>query len=228
MRASGERRAARERPDYAIISDWIRPGSRVLDLGCGDGSLLAMLGEDKQVTGYGVEIDDEHIPVCIARGINVIQTDLDRGLKDFDEDSFDFVILSLTLQAVRYPDRLLEEMLRVGTVGIVTFPNFGHWLARLRLGLGGRMPITRTLPASWYSTPNIHLCTLRDFESLCSTKNIRILERRAVDHAHESSLGLRLLPNVLGEIALYRFSRIVRRGDKVRHPPRPASTRAGA
>lgn len=209
---------ARTRPDYTIIQEWIRPGSRVLDLGCGDGSLLAMLAGEKRVTGYGVEIDDEHIPVCIERGINVIQTDLDRGLKDFDEDSFDFVILSLTLQAVRYPAQLLEEMLRVGTVGIVTFPNFGHWLARLRLALGGRMPITRALPASWYNTPNIHLCTLRDFEALCTDKNIRILERRAVDHAHETSLGLRLLPNVLGEIALYRFTRTVRTGDETRHP----------
>ncbi len=194
------------RPDFAIIADWIRPQSRVLDLGCGDGTLLGHLANTKQVSGYGIEIDDHHIPECIRAGINVIQMNLDEGLSEFDDDSFDYIVLSLTLQAVRYPDRLLSEMLRVGTTGIVTFPNFGHWRARFDL-LRGHMPVTRSLPHKWYDTPNLHLCTLQDFEGLCETLDIHIEARRAVDHVHQSSLGLRLLPNLLGEIALYRFGR---------------------
>ena len=153
------------------------------------------------------EIDDAHVSECIRRGVNVIQTDLDAGLSEFDERSFDFVVLSLTLQAVRYPDRLLREMLRVGTEGIVTFPNFGHWRARWQLGALGRMPVSAALPHEWYSTPNIHLCTLRDFERLCKREGIEILESQVVDHAHRRRLALRLFPNTLGEIALYRFRR---------------------
>ncbi len=194
------------RPDYAIIAQWIRSGSRVLDLGCGDGSLLGFLAKKKNVTGYGLELDDKYLPQCIRNGINVIQTDLDKGLAEFDDDSFDYVLLSLTLQAMHFPARLLEEMLRVGSRGIVTFPNFGHWRARVQLGLFGKMPVSRALPHQWYDTPNIHLCTLRDFEELCRDRNIDILDRRAVDHGHQTSLGLRLWPNLLGEIALYQFT----------------------
>jgi len=197
------------RADFRIIADWIRPDSRVLDLGCGDGSLLDYLAHSKGVSGYGLEIDDTHVGTCIRRGVNVIQTDLDAGLSEFDERSFDFVILSLTLQAVKYPDRLLREMLRVGTEGIVTFPNFGHWRARWQLGLLGRMPVSPALPHEWYNTPNIHLCTLRDFETLCRNEGIEVLESQVVDHAHRQRLGLRLFPNMLGEIALYRFRRAV-------------------
>ena len=195
------------RPDYAIIAEWIRPGSRVLDLGCGDGTLLTYLSVEKGVTGYGMELEDAYIPVCIEKGINVIQSDLNEGLAEFDDDSFDFVVLSLTLQAMRYPNRLLTEMLRVGTEGIVTFPNFGHWQTRFQLGFLGKMPVSEALPNQWYDTPNIHLCTLQDFEALCKDLKIKVLERRAVDHAHKTSLGLRLLPNLLGEIALYRFTK---------------------
>lgn len=197
----------RLRPDLEIISEWIPARSRVLDLGCGDGTLLSQLRATRQVTGYGLEIDDENIVKCIEAGVNVIQTDLDAGLSDFDADSFDYVIMSQTLQAVHYPERLLDEMLRVGRAGIVTFPNFGHWQCRLQLTLGGHMPVSRTLPSEWYNTPNIHLCTLSDFERLCRNKGIAILERTVVDHAHRSSLGMRLWPNLLGEIALYRFRR---------------------
>lgn len=197
------------RIDFRIIADWIRPQSRVLDLGCGDGSLLDYLAQSKGVNGYGLEIDDNHVSACIKRGVNVIQTNLDAGLSEFDERSFDFVILSLTLQAVKYPDRLLEEMLRVGTEGIVTFPNFGHWRARSQIGLRGRMPVSAALPHEWYNTPNIHLCTLRDFASLCEKSGIEVLEWQVVDHAHRKRLGLRLFPNLLGEIALYRFRRAV-------------------
>ena len=195
------------RVDFRIIGDWIRPGSRVLDLGCGDGTLLAYLAESKGASGYGLEIDETHVAECVRRGVNVIHTDLDAGLSEFDERSFDYVVLSLTLQAVRYPDRLLREMLRVGTEGIVTFPNFGHWRTRWQLGVLGRMPVSAALPHEWYNTPNIHLCTLLDFARLCEREQIEVLESQVVDHAHRPRLALRLLPNLLGEIALYRFRR---------------------
>lgn len=195
------------RNDLDIIIDWIEPNSRVLDLGCGDGSLLRQLKEEKQTTGYGIELNPKSIPKCIANGVNVIQTNLDKGLAHFDSNSFDYVVLSLTLQAMRRPDKLINEMLRIGKQGIVTFPNFGHWAARFQIGLLGKMPVNKNLPNRWYDTPNIHLCTLRDFEALCKQQNIKILESRAVNHAHKTSLGLKLLPNLLGEIALYRFSK---------------------
>lgn len=195
------------RPDFAIIADWIEPGSRVLDLGCGDGTLLSHLNANKNVNGYGIEIDDDDITQSIRAGINVIHMDLNEGLSEFDEDSFDYVVLSLTLQAMRRPDLLLKEMMRVGSEGIVTFPNFGNWSARLQLAFAGKMPMTKTLPNEWYDTPNIHLCTIKDFERLCEKLGFEILERRAVDRVHKSGIGFRLLPNLFGQIALYRFRR---------------------
>ena len=192
------------RPDIAIIKEWIAPGSQVLDLGCGDGTLLRMLRDERQVSGYGMEIDPENIACCIEGGINVIQRDLDAGLGDFDAQTFDYVVMTQTLQAVHFPDRLLLEMLRVGRQGIVTFPNFGYWKNRFQLGFQGRMPVSRALPAQWYDTRNIHLCTVRDFENFCRQKNIRILERMVLDYAHRSRTGIHFLPNLLGEIALYR------------------------
>lgn len=194
------------RPDLAIISEWIQPGSRVLDLGCGDGMLLEHLMVSRNVDGYGLEIDPDNVVRCIQRGVSVIQSDLDAGLTDyFDDNSFDYVVMTQTIQAVHYPSRLLSEMLRVGREGIVTFPNFGHWSSRLQLALGGRMPQSRALPNEWYDTPNIHLCTLKDFEALCHRLDIDILQRNVVDTAHRSNLGMKLLPNLLGEIALYHF-----------------------
>ena len=195
------------RPDLSIISEWIKPGSRVLDLGCGDGALLAHLQADRNVTGYGLEIDDYNVRQCISAGVNVIQTDLDAGLSDFYAESFDYVIMTQTLQAVNYPDKLLEEMLRVGREGIVTFPNFAHWKNRLQVAVSGKMPMSHTLPNPWYSTPNIHLCTVNDFETLCRDRGIRILQRTMVNYAHRRSMGDHLLPNLLGRIALYRFAR---------------------
>ena len=194
-------------PEFNIISEWIRPGARVLDLGCGDGTLLRYLHETRGVTGYGLEISPENILRCLENGVNVIQTDLDEGLQDFDAGSFDYVMMTQTLQAVHYPERLLDEMLRVGREGIVTFPNFAYWKLRLHLALKGRMPMSRTLPHAWYDTPNIHLCTVKDFEHLCKEKNIGILERTVADDRYRDRLGARLLPNLLGSIALYRFER---------------------
>jgi methionine biosynthesis protein MetW len=194
------------REEQTLIARWIRDGSRVLDLGCGDGALLAYLWASRGVTGYGIEIDNENIVRCLETGVNVIQSDLDRGLSDFDDDSFDYVVMTQTLQAMRYPHLVLREMLRVGREAIVTFPNFGHWRCRAQV-LAGRMPVTRHLPSTWYDTPNIHMCTLRDFEDLCAAEGFEILEREALNTAHQSTPAMRLLPNLLAEVALYRFRR---------------------
>ncbi len=195
------------RTDLQLISEWIQPKSHVLDLGCGDGTLLAHLRETSQVTGYGLEIDDANIVRCISAGINVIHRDLDEGLNDFADHSFDYVIVTQTLQAIRYPDRLLKEMLRIGHESIVTFPNFGHWRCRLQLLIGGRMPIPQALPYEWYESESIHLCTLHDFEVLCEKEDIEILQRTVVDRTHRSRIRTRLSPNLFGEIALYRLKR---------------------
>lgn len=195
------------RYDLQLISDWVEPNSRVLDLGCGDGSLLKHLQEHKQATGYGLELQQEMIARCIDNGVNVIQTNLDKGLAHFDDNSFDTVILSLTLQAMRRPRRLLKEMLRVGERGIVTFPNFAYWRNRLQLGLSGKMPVSDGLPYKWYDTPNIHLCTVKDFGKLCNELGFSIEASVAVSASGKSHLGLSLMPNLFGEIALCRFSR---------------------
>jgi len=196
------------RPDLAIISQWIAPGSRVLDLGCGDGTLLVHLRQTRNVSGYGLEINDAKIVKCVANRVDVIQADLDAGLAHFfDANSFDYVVMSHTLQATHHPDRMLDEMLRVGKQGIVTFPNVGHWKNRLQLALHGVAPRSRAAPEEWYNTPNIRLCTLRDFEALCQEKGIDILERTVVDYAHRANVSSHFLPNLLGEIAIYRFCR---------------------
>ncbi len=194
------------RADQALIAEWIVAGSRILDLGCGDGRLLAALQRDCDATVYGIEIDPQNIIECIGNGINVVQSNLDDGLADFDDDTFDYVIMTQTIQAVRYPHRLLHEMLRIGREGIVTFPNMGHWKCRIQLCLG-RMPITPHLPNTWFNTPNIHICTVADFEDFCRDNDIDILQRTTVDAKHRAGLGMRLLPNLLGEIALYRIRR---------------------
>ena len=190
------------RPDFAAIAAWIPQGSSVLDLGCGDGSLLRYLRETREVHGYGVEINDFNIASCIANNVNVIQNDLDSGLADFESNSFDFVILSQTLQATRHTEALMKEILRVGHEGIVSFPNFGYWKNRLQILLGN-MPVSDVLPYQWYDTPNVHLCTLNDFENLCATHQVRILDRRVMT----GGSNMRLLPNLLGSTAVYRFKR---------------------
>jgi len=197
------------RADLSIISQWIKADSKVLDLGCGDGTLLDYLQQQRNVRGYGLEISPFNIEICVEKGINVIQANLNNGLKAyFSENRFDYVIMSQTLQATEQPDLLIEEMLRVGREGIVTFPNMAHWSARLQLGLKGIMPVTKNLPNQWFNTPNVHLCTLNDFEVLCENHNIEILQRTVVDHSHKKGSWLmNMFPNLLGEIAIYRFSR---------------------
>ncbi len=190
------------RPDLAVISEWIEPGSRILDLGCGDGTLLDHLAGTRQVRGYGMEIDAANVSRCVARGVNVIQADLDDGLRDFATDAFDYVVLTQTLQALARPDQALTEILRVGHRAIVTFPNFGHWRVRLQL-LRGRMPLTPTLPDQWYNSPNIHLCTVNDFEALCAAQHWTCLRRSLLDHTHRQGKRINALPNLFAEVALY-------------------------
>jgi len=193
------------RTDQSLIAKWIKHNARVLDLGCGDGALLANLQKKQNVSGYGIEIDEKNIISCLENGVNVIQTDLDAGLSQFDSNTFDYVIMTQTLQAIYYPEKLLTEMTRVGKEAIVTFPNMAHWKCRIQMALGGHMPKSKTLPYEWHNTPNIHLCSLDDFENLCAEKNIEILKRTTVDHAHQINLGMSILPNLLGEVAIYRF-----------------------
>jgi methionine biosynthesis protein MetW len=187
------------RPDLAAIAQWVAPGSRVLDLGCGDGALLRYLWNARQAPGYGVEIEDERVLACVANDVNVIQADLESGLSLFADGSFDSVILSQTLQAMRHQEALLREMLRVGREAIVSFPNFGHWSARLQV-LAGRMPVSETLPYEWYETPNLHHCTVTDFEDLCRRIGIHIRERLVL---HEGR-AVTVMPNLLGSLAVYR------------------------
>ena len=188
--------------DFALISSWIPEGARVLDLGCGDGELLAALAATRGVRGYGVEKDPDRVLAAVGHGVNVIQVDLESGLSAFEDDAFDFVILSQTLQAMHRSDLILAEMLRVGREGIVTFPNFGYWKHRISI-LRGRMPVSESLPYQWYDTPNIHLCTVRDFEDLCVKVGAEILDERVL---HEGAT-VEVLPNLLGSLGVFRFRR---------------------
>lgn len=197
-------RLTTERPDFAAIAAWIPQGASVLDLGCGNGSLLRFLQDTRDVRGYGVEIRDVDIVSCIANGVNVIQNDLDAGLSDFEDNRFDFVILSQTLQATRHTEALMQEMLRVGRQGIVSFPNFAYWKNRLNVLLGN-MPVSSELPYQWFDTPNVHLCTLNDFESFCQDHHIAVLEKRVMTGTEP----VNFLPNLLGSTAVYRFQRAV-------------------
>lgn len=192
--------------DLQIISDWIPDGSRVLDLGCDNGTLLKHL-KQRGITGYGLEIDNSKFADCIKAGVNVIQADLDLGLPQFSDQSFDFVILSQTLQAINHPDFLLDEIVRVGKQAIIGFPNFGHWQCRWQLAFGGHMPISKILPNTWFNTPNIHLCTIQDFEKICTDKQIEIEQRSVVNYAHKDTLGTKLLPNLFGQTALYQLNK---------------------
>jgi methionine biosynthesis protein MetW len=195
--------SATQRPDFAAIAARVKPGARVLDLGCGDGSLLRFLTEERGIAGYGVEIDDRNVLACVQNGVNVIQRDLEAGLSVFESGSFDFVILSQTLQAMRHTETIVREMLRVGREGIATFPNFGYWRHRLQVVLG-RMPVSPDLPYQWFDTPNVHLCTIDDFEMFCHQHGVHILERVVLNQGR----AVTVLPNLMGSLAVFRFERI--------------------
>jgi methionine biosynthesis protein MetW len=190
------------RSDFEAIAAWVKPDSSVLDLGCGDGLLLRYLRHNRKVRGYGVDISDDNVLACVQNGVNVIQSDLERGLAGFDARSFDYVILSQTLQAMRHTEQIVLEMLRVGREAIVSFPNFGSWTSRLQVALG-RMPVSQHLPYQWYNTPNVHLCTIADFESFCREHGIRVLERVVLHRGRPVTL----LPNLLGSLAVFRIER---------------------
>jgi methionine biosynthesis protein MetW len=191
---------ATHRADFAAIAGWIKSGSSVLDLGCGDGALLRYLKETRRTTGYGVEIDDAGVLASVKNGVSVVQSNLERGLSGFEDDSFDYVVLSQTLQAMKNSEIIIREMLRVGREGIVTFPNFGYWKNRLEV-LRGRMPVSENLPYEWFNTPNVRLCTVADFERFCSERGIRIVERKVLTHGRP----VNVLPNLLGALAVYHF-----------------------
>lgn len=194
------------RQELAIISDWIPTGSTVLDLGCGDGALLAHL-EKRGVRGYGLEIDEDNLAHCFRSGLNVIKQDIDEGLDNITTQRFDFVLMTQALQAVHRPDQVLADMLRAGREAVVTFPNFGHWRVRAYLALVGRMPLSENLPYQWYDTPNIHMCTVRDFELFCRENEVTITERIIMNRHHKSGWLARLFPNLFGETAIYRVTR---------------------
>jgi methionine biosynthesis protein MetW len=196
------------RPDLDLVAAMVEPGSRVLDLGCGDGALLAELIAARGCRGQGVEVSREALHACVERGVPVVEADIDRGLPDFEDGSFDVVVLSQTLQAVHRPAVVLREVTRVGRLGIVSFPNFGHWRLRAGLLLRGTMPVSRTLPHPWFATPNIHLCTLRDFERLAAAEGLRVASRRLLDEdGRAAPERAERRPNLLAAGAAYLLSR---------------------
>jgi len=196
------------RKDFTIISNWIEKNSTVLDLGCGDSTLLNYLVLSKNITGYGLEKNIKEVQQSIKKNINVIQADFNIGLdKYFDENFFDYAIMTQALQENKNPDRIILEMLTVAREGIITFPNMGFWKNRFQLGFLGRMPISRSLPNNWFDTPNIHLCTFNDFERLCKNLDIKIIEKKVLDNNYSTNFLLKLFPNFFGEIALYRFEK---------------------
>jgi methionine biosynthesis protein MetW len=189
------------RPDLARIADWIEPASRVLDLGCGDGTLLAYLRDARQVRGAGIEIADPCVIRCVQRGVEVIQQNLEEGLALFDDRAFDTVVLSQTLQSMHRTEHILREMARVARFGVVSFPNFGYWPHGWSI-LRGRMPVTGQMPYAWYNTPNIHLCTLRDFEDLAGKLGLRITARATFNGERE----VRVMPQWRSTLAVYHFA----------------------
>ena len=189
------------RQDFAIIAGWVAFGSKVLDLGCGDGKLLQFLRTSLETKGYGVEKDDANWLACLQNGTNVIQMDLEAGLSGFEDQSFDTVILSQTLQAMHNTEEIVQEMLRVGREVIVTFPNFGYWRNRLQIAGGGHMPVSKDLPYQWFDTPNVHLCTINDFDQFCRNYKISVIERKVITEGKEVSF----MPNLLGNLAMYRL-----------------------
>jgi methionine biosynthesis protein MetW len=191
---------AKFRQDFAIIAGWIGFGSKVLDLGCGDGELLVYLRDALEAKGYGVEKDDANWLACLKNGTNVIQMDLEDGLSGFEDQSFDTVILSQTLQAMHNTEEIVQEMLRVGKEIIVTFPNFGYWRNRMQI-MVGNMPVSKTLPYQWFDTPNVHLCTINDFDEFCKNHKITVIERKVITEGKD----VEFMPNLFGNLAMYRL-----------------------
>lgn len=188
------------RPDFALISQWVKPHAKVLDLGCGDGGLLTHLHRQHDIRGYGIEKDDKNWLTAMENGVDVLQMDLESGLSGFEDLSFDTVILSQTLQAMHNTEGIVKEMLRVGREAIVTFPNFGYWRNRVQILLG-QMPVSKSLPYQWYDTPNVHLCTIHDFDAFCHNHHIQVIERKVIT----GGLDIQFLPNLLGNLAMYRL-----------------------
>ena len=195
------------RIDLLHIADLVEANDRVLDLGCGSGELLAYLNEQKNVRGYGVEKDNESIEACIERGVNVIEHDLNAGLDRFPDDSFDIIVMLETLQALESPRKLFQQLLRIARRCVVSFPNFGHWRCRYQLLTKGRMPIADHLPHQWYDTPNIHLCTFRDFDDLCRKENYSVVESLVMDADHRRLKKKRFSSNLFGETGFYILER---------------------
>tara|TARA_Y100000996_G_scaffold377527_1_gene329646 strand:- start:437 stop:1030 length:594 start_codon:yes stop_codon:yes gene_type:complete len=193
------------RKDLLLINSWIKPNSKVLDLGCGDGELLKLLKIDKNINGYGIDYDLKNIKKSLQNNINVLHMDLDEGLGAFESNSFDYIVLAQSLQVIKNPKLLIDDMLRVGDEIIVSFPNMGHWLARFQLFLRGTMPITKNLPYRWHDTPNIHLCTIKDFMDFCKKNNYEISEKYIADDKQKNNLLTRLMPNLFGEVATFRI-----------------------
>lgn len=189
------------RADFDIIASWVPQGARMLDLGCGDGSLLKHLQTSKAARGYGIENDPDSFVRCIDNGVNVIQANLEAGLKEISDQAFDVVVLSQTLQAIKHTEAVVAEMLRVGRKAIVTFPNFGYWKHRLQIGLWGKMPVSDDLPYQWYDTPNVHLFTITDFENFCKQRGYHVSNRRVLAGENEATF----LPNLTGTLALYQI-----------------------
>ncbi|WP_091472371.1 methionine biosynthesis protein MetW [Methylophilus rhizosphaerae] len=188
------------RPDFALITNWVRTDSKVLDLGCGDGGLLTYLHDTLKTTGYGIEKDDANWLEALKNGVDVIQMNLEEGLSGFEDQSFDTVILSQTLQAMHNTETIVREMLRVGREAIVTFPNFGYWRNRLQITLGS-MPVSKSLPYQWFDTPNVHLCTIHDFDQFCRDHHIQVIERKVITGGQD----VHVLPNLMGNLAMYRL-----------------------
>ena len=191
-----------ERKDIELIADLVPVGSRVLDLGCGTGELLAHLRDKRQCTGYGIEIDDANVLACTQKGVDVIQLNLEDGLAIFEDQSFDVVLQLDTLQHLRNTERMLKETARVGRVGIVSFPNFAHWPNRVQIA-AGRMPVTRVLPYQWYDTPNIRVGTFKDFEVLAGKNGLRVKESFGI----QDGRAVRTLPNLRASVAVFKFDR---------------------
>lgn len=203
------------RKDLEMISNLIEPNSRVLDLGCGKGELLLYLKEKKNISGFGIEIDIDEVVECLSKGLNVIHYDINKGLSFIDDNSFDYVVLSKTIQQLRAPGKLIEDVLRISRNAIISFPNFGNFKVRFYLLFKGKMPVTSELPYSWFDTPNIHLFTLKDFRNLCEVKSIKIEKEIPIFYVFGKPIFIRLLPNLISDEVIV----LIRKGNNDNKKP---------